>query len=238
MTIKAVLFDKDGTLIDFMGTFGPATARVIESLANGDVGLMHALADVTEFNVKTLEVLPTSVLIAGSLEDIVRDFAPVLKQPYSEQLLAHVDELFVKFSIESLQPFPFTEATLDALLNLGLTLGVATNDSENGAISHLNKLQLSDRFRFIAGYDSGHGAKPEPGMVSAFIDELGLKPDEVMMVGDSTHDLIAGRGADAVCVAVTSGEAEADDLAPHADYVLDDISALPALTETLNESNS
>ncbi len=236
MTIKAVLFDKDGTLIDFMGTFGPATARVIERLAKGDTQLIQALADVAEFNIKTLDVLPTSVLIAGSLEDIVRDFAPVLNQPYSTDLLAHVDDLFVKYSAESLQPFPFTETALDTLLDMGLTLGVATNDSENGAISHLNKLQLSDRFRFIAGYDSGHGAKPEPGMVTAFINELGLQPREVMMVGDSTHDLVAGKKAKAVSVAVTSGEAEAVDLTPHADHVLDDISHLPSLISSLNES--
>ena len=238
MTIKAVLFDKDGTLIDFMGTFGPATARVIEHLAHGDTSMVQALADVAEFDLKTLQVLPSSVLIAGSLEDIVRDFAPVLNQPYSTDLLAHVDELFVRYSAESLQPFQFTEPCLDALLDMGLPLGVATNDSENGAISHLNKLQLSDRFSFIAGYDSGHGAKPEPGMVLAFINELGLQPHEVMMVGDSTHDLIAGQKAGAVSIAVTSGEAEAIDLAPHANHVLDDISQLPALIKMQNENAS
>ena len=238
MTIKAVLFDKDGTLIDFMGTFGPATARVIESLANGDTVLAQALADAVDFNISTLKVDLNSVLIAGSLENIVRDFAVVIKQPYSNELLAHVDDLFVKFSVESLYPFSFTETALDALLNMGLILGVATNDSETGALAHLNKLKISDRFRFIAGYDSGHGAKPEPGMVAAFITQFNLQPEDVMMVGDSTHDLTAGRAASAISVAVTSGEAQAVDLAPFADHVLENISQLPALIRTLNESRS
>ena len=238
MTVKAVLFDKDGTLIDFMGTFGPATTRVIQALANGSDVVAAELAETVDFNMVTQVVDTNSVLIAGSLEDIVRVFAPVLNQAYSADLLTRVDELFVKHSTESLQPFPFTERVLDELRAMKVSLGVATNDSETGALSHLNRLEISDRFTFIAGYDSGHGAKPEPGMVSAFINELGLQPSEVMMVGDSTHDLIAGQKAGAMTIAVTSGEAEAIDLAPHADHVLDDISQLPALIKSLNESAS
>jgi len=121
MTIKAVLFDKDGTLIDFLGTFGPATFKVIESLADGDEAMMHSLANASDFDLATLKVSPNSVLIAGSLEDIVRVFAPVLEQDYSPSLLAQVDGLFVKHSTESLAPFSFTETVLDELLNMNLT---------------------------------------------------------------------------------------------------------------------
>jgi phosphoglycolate phosphatase len=47
------------------------------------------------------------------------------------------------------------------------------------------------------------------------------------MVGDSTHDLHAGRAAGMVCVAVLTGVADRDELAPHADVVLDTIADLP-----------
>jgi len=48
------------------------------------------------------------------------------------------------------------------------------------------------------------------------------------MVGDSTHDMAAGRAAGFTCVAVLTGVADAVDLAPHADAVLPDIAALGA----------
>ncbi len=83
---------------------------------------------------------------------------------------------------------------------------------------------------FVAGYDSGHGAKPAPGMVEAFAREIGAACGEVALVGDTLHDLDCARAAGAVAVAVLSGIATREDLAPHADYVIADIGELPALT--------
>ena len=60
----------------------------------------------------------------------------------------------------------------------------------------------------------------------------------MMMVGDSVHDLEAAKNAGAIAVAVLSGPAPRDDLSPLADYVLDDISALPALISDLKETDA
>ena len=58
-----------------------------------------------------------------------------------------------------------------ALRARGLKLGVATNDSEVPAQAHLRAHGLTGLLDFIAGYDSGHGAKPGPGMCLAFAAE-------------------------------------------------------------------
>ena len=84
-----------------------------------------------------------------------------------------------------------------------------------------------DRFAFVAGYDSGHGAKPAPGQCLAFARATGLAPAQVAMVGDSRHDLAAGRAAGMRTVAVLTGPARDDDLRPFADVVLPDIGHLP-----------
>jgi phosphoglycolate phosphatase len=104
---------------------------------------------------------------------------------------------------------------------------VAPNDSEASARRHVEALGLM-HIEFIAGYDSGHGGKPEPGMVFAFARHLGLAPRQVAMIGDSTHDLHAARAAGALAVGVLSGPASREELAPHADHLFEDISALPA----------
>ncbi|MGL4237933.1 HAD family hydrolase, partial [Tabrizicola sp.] len=101
------------------------------------------------------------------------------------------------------------------------------NDSEAPARQHLANHGITDCFDFIAGYDSGHGAKPAPGMCLAFARAFALDPARVAMVGDSRHDLEAGRAAGMRTVAVLTGIAKRDELSPHADVVLPDIGAIP-----------
>ena len=233
MTIKAILFDKDGTLLDFDATFAPATAKVLAALADGDTKRQSDLAAAVDFELDSGTIKPGSVLVAGSLENIAEALMPHTGADDLTTCLEIVDALYVKYSLESLAAFPFLESTLDELAAMGLALGVATNDSEEAAFAHLDQMGIRDRFGFIAGYDSGYGEKPQPGMVSAFVDHLGLNPDEVMMVGDSPHDLKAGNAAQTISVGVTSGGATADQLAPFADHVVPDISHLAALVTQL-----
>jgi phosphoglycolate phosphatase len=66
-------------------------------------------------------------------------------------------------------------------------------------------------------------------MVEAFVRHTGLSPQEIALVGDSTHDLHAARKAGAVAIAVLSGPATREDLEPHADHVINSIADLPDL---------
>ena len=117
---------------------------------------------------------------------------------------------------------------LTLLRGRGLKLGVATNDAETPARAHLAQSGVTQMFDFIAGFDSGHGGKPAPGQLLAFAQQTGLHANTVGMVGDSTHDLRAGRAAGMTCIAVLTGLATQDELAPYADVVLPDIGYLPA----------
>jgi phosphoglycolate phosphatase len=113
-------------------------------------------------------------------------------------------------------------------------LGVATNDTEASAFRHVEALGHSRTFDFIAGYNSGHGAKPEPGMILAFSQAIALTLGEIAMVGDSLHDMHAGRAAGVTSIAVTTGPAKRETLAPAADFVIDSLSELPDLISELN----
>jgi phosphoglycolate phosphatase len=88
---------------------------------------------------------------------------------------------------------------------------------------------------FIAGYDSGYGSKPDPGMVTAFAEQHALATHEVALVGDSLHDLVAARAAGAVSVAVLTGPRKRDaaaELERHADHVLGSIADLLAILKS------
>jgi phosphoglycolate phosphatase len=117
---------------------------------------------------------------------------------------------------------------LEGLRAINIALGVATNDSEVPALAHLGAAGVTDLFDFIAGYDSGFGGKPAPGQLLAFAQAVDVSPEHCVMVGDSTHDLHAGRAAGMRTIAVLTGAATAQTLAPLADVVLRDIGEIPA----------
>jgi phosphoglycolate phosphatase len=87
---------------------------------------------------------------------------------------------------------------------------------------------VEQEFDFIAGFDSGFGCKPGPDPLLAFAEAMGLDPADVLMVGDSLHDLHAARAAGMRAVAVLTGVAGKEVLAPHAEAVLPHIGHLPA----------
>ena len=229
MAIVGVLFDKDGTLIDFQGTWGPAIDAAIHALAGGDAERVRAQAEALGFSLTNKRISDASPLIAGSSASYGRLWGDALGRRDYETLKREIDEITAIEALKALTPIGEPARALSALRGLGLRLGVATNDSESSARRQIEALGLSKVIEFVAGYDTGHGGKPDPGMVIAFARHLGAEPSEVAMVGDSLHDLDAARAAGALAIAVLSGPADRATLAPHADHVVEDIDALPGL---------
>ncbi len=227
--LKGVLFDKDGTLIDFQRTWGPAIHAVIHALANGDSAKLHAQAECLHFDIADRRFRPTSPIIGGATSQYGADWARALGRDDFATLRAEIDALAAIECVRSLTPIGDPVAVLFALRAIGLKTGLATNDAEASARRHLAQLNLTQVMDFVAGYDSGHGAKPAPGMVEAFAREIGAEASQVALVGDTLHDLECARAGGAIAVAVLSGLATRAELAPHADFVIADIGELPAL---------
>ena len=227
--LAGVLFDKDGTLIDFQETWGPAIHAMIVALAKGDAARIAAQAEALHFSLDRKRFQPTSPIIAGSTLDYGQLWGEALGRSDIETLRAEIDAISAVESLRSLAPIDDPIAVFAALRAMGLKIGVATNDSEKSAVRQIEALRVAAHVEFVAGYDSGHGGKPEPGMVLAFAAYLGADPSQVAMVGDSKHDLDAARRAGAIAIAVLSGPASRADLEPHADYVIAHIGDLPAL---------
>ena len=96
-------------------------------------------------------------------------------------------------SLKALTPIGEPPAVFAALRALGLRLGVATNDSEQSARRQVEALGVRAHVEFVAGYDLGHGGKPDPGMALAFARLLEADPSQIVMVGDLRHDLDCAR---------------------------------------------
>lgn len=223
--MNGILFDKDGVLFDFQRTWGVWADRMITMFADGDADLAQRLADVLDFDRDTRLFRPGSFAIAGTAREVALAVAREMPGSASEEIYQTLNREAAKTKAVEAVPL---RATLSALSARGLKLGVATNDTERAARAQLASVDAVSCFDFIAGSDSGHGAKPAPGMCTAFATAVKLPPAQLVMVGDSTHDIDAGRAAGFICVAVLTGVATRADLTPHADVVLPDIAALGA----------
>ena len=223
--IKALLFDKDGTLFDFAATWEAWANAFLTRISRGDGERAALLGQQIGFDYGTQSFSPDSIVIAGTPGEVVDALAPhVVEMAKTDllDLLNHEAE-----NAPQAEAVPLV-ALLEAFKARGLVLGVATNDAEAPARAHLGGAGVTGYFDFIAGFDSGHGAKPTPGQLLAFAKAVGVDPSEVAMIGDSLHDMAAGRAAGMACVAVLTGLATRQDLEGAADVVLPDIGHLPA----------
>lgn len=223
--IDAIIFDKDGTLFDFRATWSVWAERMLDEISAGDAGRRLAAAEAMGF-VEGAGFLASSVVIAGTSREVGAALSAGTGLPTAEleRLANRIAETTPQAEVPGLGD------TLRLLAGRHV-LGLVTNDGEVAARAHLATVGVAQYFAFVAGYDSGHGAKPDPGPLLAFSAATGTRPERTLMVGDSRHDLVAGRAAGMTTVAVLTGVAQAPDLADVADAVLRDISLLPGWIE-------
>lgn len=227
--IKGLLFDKDGTLLDFHATWTPVYDRVAQELAAGDAELARRLLEHGGKDPLSGRYRPGSLMAQGNTREIAEAWHPMLPGWHADALIERMDRSFTDQGVAASVPVLDLAAFFARLKNRGLKLGVATSDNERAAKGILERFESLHLLDFVAGYDSGHGVKPTPGMVQGFCAATGLQPAEVAMVGDNRHDMEMGeRAGCGARIGVLTGTSSAKDLAPLATVVLDSIAALEA----------
>ena len=228
MKHRGILFDKDGTLLDFNETWLPIYLYAAREFAEGDAGLAESLLTRHGFDRSKNKFLSGSLLAAGNNQQIANAWAVQIdKLDQVEAISRQLHQIFHDQGALQATPVKQLADTLRQLKQSGRKLGVATADSHQGIINTLQAFDVLHEFDFLAGYDSGHGVKPEAGMVLAFCEQMALDVESVVVVGDNRHDIEMGRNANAgLCVGVLTGTSTRQDLETIADIVIDDISLL------------
>ncbi len=231
--IKGILFDKDGTLLDYDASWLPVNRELARIAAQGDAALADRLLVACGMDPVTGHIVPDSLLAAGNTRQIADGLVAAGSEVSAEELTRRLDDLFsnaAEFSV------PVTDlAGFFARLHArGFKLGVASSDNERSIRRTASRFGFADYLDYVAGYDSGFGVKPEAGMVLGFCAATGLDPAEVAVVGDNNHDLHMGRNASAgLTVAVLTGTGSPESLAAASDHCLNDITELEGLLPDL-----
>ena len=229
MTIRGLLFDKDGTLIDSVGTWEPVYREIMRDHLQHRADEWDAIFENAGWDAERRRFRSNSKLAAGTTHDFVETWWPELEGEAREEKILWVNQQYRDLSLKHLQPLMPLGPLLDEWRGMGFKIGIGTNDNEASARGHMERLGVTEKFDFICGYDSVKRAKPHGDMVHAFCEALDLEPQQVAVVGDNLHDLDMARDAGAgLAIGVLTGNSEHHDLAPHADAVLESIAELSA----------
>ena len=230
--IRGILFDKDGTLLDFWATWLPAYRSSAEKIAGSAGGIdAESLLVAGGYDIASGWCEPHSVLAAGTNRELATVWARCCGLDV-EAVLGTIERVLDESARRDSTPVTDLDRFFADLATRGFVLGVATMDDEAPARAVLDRFGVSPYLAFLCGGDSGVGTKPGPGMVNAFLTATGLRAGEVMVVGDTPHDMKMARAAGAGCrVGVLSGVGTRAVLDPLADCVIESIAELDAVLE-------
>jgi phosphoglycolate phosphatase len=235
MAIRGILFDKDGTLIDFPSTWTPVLQALAQEFAKGDQGRFDELMATAGYDQRQRCFRQGSIWAAGNTLDLVTAWLPEARGSERVAAARRVDDYCERIAPDTAVPVADLAKFFGNLRQSGFSLGVATNDVTRSAKATMERLGVADLLCSILGYDSVARPKPAADMVLAFCAEAGIEPAEVAVVGDNLHDLIMARAAGAaLAVGVLTGNGSRDDLAPYADHVIASIEDLPRLLQSLD----
>ena len=190
---SVVIFDWDGTLMD-------STHSIVSAIQG-------ACRDL-ELRVPT--AAEASWVIGLSLEPALRRAVPDLTKSLEPLFLERYRHHYLSRDTQ-LKLFDGVPEMLRDLAAAGATLAVATGKSRVGLNRALTATSLHQQFSATRTADETFG-KPHPGMLLELIDELLVDPAEVIMVGDTSHDLEMAKRAGCPSVAVTYGAHEDQEL--------------------------
>lgn len=229
-SIRAILFDKDGTLIDFERTWFAFSQKMAKWAAGGDEVKARHLLDIGGYDWDAKRFRANSVIAAGTAEEMVALWHPDADEASLQTIIAHYNQASLEAGPRSAVAVDGLYETLQILHAQGFILGICTNDSEAGALKTAQVLGIDHFFTSFIGYDTAARPKPFADPLIYFAEKNNIALSQLAMVGDNSHDLEAARAAQAgLSIGVLSGNAGVDILAPLADIILPSVADIPAL---------
>lgn len=242
MNPALIIFDKDGTLLDFnamWGAWAQGLARRLET-ATG-LSVAQPLFEALAFDPVSGVVIPSgplSIAPAAVLRQLVTTVLQQAGLPPSRAKAVMSQSWYTPDPVALAQPLTDLAGLFGVLRSHGLKIAVATSDDRAPTRATLAGLGLDGLVDALACADDGIPIKPAPDMILKICRQLNIAPAKAVMVGDNPDDLQMGRAAGAgLTIGVCSGVGSAAQLTPVADVVLPSVAALLNLTRPETTGN-
>ncbi len=237
--IKGIVFDKDGTLLEFNDYWVPVAEGAVRSILEWH-GLDSSLAPLLLNSIEAYEGC-RGLLCYGTYSGICEKMNIALHTvlPNAKDFTQEEVERSYAENLGCGRLVPTCEnirKVFEKLHSMGLKIGLATSDIEDIAVICLRELGIDGLFDIILADDGVILPKPDPAKMNAFCKEFGFAPSEVIMVGDTLVDMIFAERSGAVGVGVAKNEDDKRLLLGNTEYILHDISLLPEFITKLNNS--
>lgn len=229
--IDLIVFDKDGTLLDFHAMWGgwalDLGARLDGATRRPVAGDVFATIG---FDPSSGRVRPGTPLAIATMAEIREIVAAVIRRwcPNVSAARRAVEMAwFVPDPVSTARPLADLRGLFGAVRASGRTIAVATTDDRLPTDATLRALGVRFEVAALACGDDGVGVKPDPRMLLAVCEAVRVVPARTAVVGDSLVDLEMGRDAGAgAVIGVLSGIGDEDHLAPVADVILPSVAGL------------
>lgn len=221
--IKAVVFDLDNTLVDFMAMKRQAVDAAITAMI--DAGLNMNFGDVKEH-----------------VDKIYGEQGIEYQKVFDELLtniLGRIDHKMLSAGIvayrrareAALKPYPHVSATLMELVKRGVRLAVLSDAPTREAWLRLCYINFHHIFDYVVTFDDTGRRKPDPAPFQLALTMLGVQPGEAIMVGDWAERDMVGAAAVGMRTAFAKYGDAFGDQTVKADYVLNDIKDLLTIVQ-------
>jgi phosphoglycolate phosphatase-like HAD superfamily hydrolase len=222
---RLIIFDKDGTLIDFHAMWGGWIRDLAQRLsAEAGHDIAGAFFVAVGFDGATNRVDLNGELAIGTMDSLRACAAEVLGDAgltAGETDAAIEAAWFIPDPVALARPLADLAALFEACHARGMRVAIATTDDRAPTEATLAGLGLAHLVDALACGDDGHPIKPAPDAILSLCRRLGVAPAESAMVGDTLADMQMGRSAGAgMVVGVLSGIGPPAVLGPHADVLL------------------
>lgn len=189
--IKAIIFDKDGTLLELGALWNqPTIAAVKDLMEYSHLSTSKQTLYLKEIGIDGDKLKSNSLFTAGSVKEQAEELSRVVT--LSTEKIYHFLETFYLESLKQLDMhqfvIPHAKEVLIHLKKQNYFLGLITNDQRLLTEWMLKACDLYDMFDFIGCADD-YVPKPHPMALEAMAKELNLSLDEMVYVGDSSVDM-------------------------------------------------
>lgn len=233
--IKAIVFDKDGTLIELGQTWDKPTVLMMERLFEDyhvDKHQQQVIAQRLGLNEDWTGIVPNSIFAAGSIRDQAQCLAEYVGASV-EKLEEVIEDYYTEYIDQQEVQAKLAPGVKEMLVDLkqDYTLCLVTNDNYRLTMNILEKLEILDYFDFIGCADQ-YGPKPGPNALYEISRRFNVKLDEMVYVGDSSLDMEYGQ-----YTAASIGYIEQEGHQSHleqADYLLDHMQNLRTVVKNIS----